>query len=504
MGLLDVLKGILGVAPVTIGDLNRSATHEEPRPAPVLPKPNAPLEDIEVTNDYGVVARLIEAGFPIVFVSGKAGTGKSTLIRFLRHAYSGNVVVVAPTGVAALNVKGSTIHSYFRLPPRIVTDDDIKEVRDRQLYTKLDLLVIDEISMVRADLLDGVDKFLRVNGRHSDRPFGGTQLLLVGDLFQLPPVVSRAEESILFSRKYTSPYFFSAKSLEHCQFAPVELGKVFRQTDVAFTELLDKIRVAEQLENVLPAINTRYTGPASGGSHVVTLTCTNAASDQINKTELNKLPGEVRTFVGTISGKFAIEEERLPAPLNLTMKLGAHVMFTKNDTQKRWINGTLGRVIAFRDASIQVELIGDHPGAVHDVQVVDWESFKYEYDYAEDKIKPTVTGRYSQYPLMLAWAVTIHKSQGKTLGRVRVDLGNGAFSPGQVYVALSRCRSLADIDLARPIRRQEVKCDQRIKRFYLALSELQERVKAIPSDWRSGLESDRLTFPDSRQGSDGR
>jgi ATP-dependent exoDNAse (exonuclease V) alpha subunit len=407
-----------------------------------------------------------------VFVSGKAGTGKSTLIDFLRRSYNGNIVVVAPTGVAALNVKGATIHSYFRFPPRVVTDEDIKQVKDRRLYTKLDLLVIDEISMVRADVLDGIDKFLRLNGRHSDRPFGGTQLLLVGDLFQLPPVVSRTEEAVLFSRKYTSPYFFSAKSLERCQMAPVELGKVFRQTDNAFVEMLDRIRVAEQLETILPSLNTRCFRSASD-TRVITLTCTNATADQINATELDKLMGEPRTFAGTISGKFAIEEERLPAPLNLSLKPGAQVMFTKNDGGRRWVNGTLGRVVGFKDASIQVELISDHPGAVHDVQPVEWESFKYEYDYAENKIKPAVIGYYRQYPLMLAWALTIHKSQGKTLEKVRIDLGSGAFSPGQVYVALSRCRSLEDIVLSRPISQREVKCDQRIRRFYFALAELQ-------------------------------
>jgi len=478
MGLLDALKDIFGIKTVNIGDLNRQATH--PRPGPPLVEPRIdPLEDIEVTEEYRIVLRLLEGGSPIVFVSGKAGTGKSTLIHYLRHTFKKNVVVVAPTGVAALNVGGATIHSYFHFPPHIVTDNDIKEVIDRRLYTKLDLLIVDEISMVRADLVDAIDKFLRINGPYRDRPFGGIHLLFIGDLFQLPPVVTRAEESILSALNYSSPFFFSAKSLDNCQLASVELSKIFRQQDPVFTDMLNKIRVAEQLNTVIPAINSQCFTPGIDSKQILTLTCTKTAADQINLTELGKLTGEPKVFKGEVSVQFAIEDEKLPSPLNLKLKLGAQVMFTKNDEQKRWVNGTIGRVIAFREASIQVELITDHSGELHDVQRVKWESYKYEYDYTDDKIKPVVTGTYVQYPLMLAWAVTIHKGQGKTLERVRIDLGDGAFAPGQVYVALSRCRALADISLARPIDEHEVKCDQRIKRFFLALADLQTNMHTI-------------------------
>ena len=493
MGLLDALKDILGIAPVNIGELNRQATHARPSPPPVAPRVN-PLEGIEITDEYRVVAKLVEGGFPIVFVSGKAGTGKSTLIHYLRHTFKKNVVVVAPTGVAALNVKGTTIHSYFRFPPRIVTDEDIKEVKDRRLYTKLDLLVVDEVSMVRADLVDAMDKFLRLNGRHQNKPFGGTQILLVGDLFQLPPVVTRSEESVLFSRRYTSPFFFSAKALDNCQLAPVELSKIFRQRDPVFTAMLNKVRVAEQLNTVIPMINATCAAPDRDDQHIITLTCTNAVADQLNARELAKLATEARVFKGEVSGKFAVKDEKLPSPLNLALKPGAQVMFTKNDEQKRWVNGTLGRVIAFKATSIQVELITDHPGALHEVQKVKWESFKYEYDYTDDRIRPVTTGLFIQYPLMLAWAVTIHKSQGKTLERVRVDLGRGAFASGQVYVALSRCRSLTDIGLARPIDQHEVKCDPRIKRFYLALAGFQGEEEAAaqqPEDAPISMQSDQ-------------
>jgi len=481
MGLLDALKDILGISPVNIGDLNRRATYERPQP-PIPVVTHDPLEGIEITDEYRAVKTLLEEGFPIVFVSGKAGTGKSTLIHYLRHVFKKNVVVVAPTGVAAINVKGTTIHSFFCFPPKVVTDEDIKEVKDRRLYAILDLLIVDEISMVRADLMDAMDKFLRLNGRYSDKPFGGVQLLFVGDLFQIPPVVNREEEAVLLARPYKSEFFFSSKALQNCQLTPIELTKVYRQSDSTFMNMLNKIRVAEDLESVIPSINAECCGrPESKDS--ITLTCTNVTADQINTAELRKLPGKSRTFTGEVSGKFAVKDAKLPSPLNLTIKPHAQVMFTKNDSQKRWVNGTLGRVTAIKKASIQVELLTN--GAIHEVQRAEWDSYKYEYDYVEDKIKTVVSGRYIQYPLMLAWAITIHKSQGKTLEKVCVDLGDGAFASGQVYVALSRCRSLADLSLARPIYISEVKCDERIKRFYLAIVELQTQ----PSDHTTDRQS---------------
>lgn len=464
MGIIDSIKEMFGITPVSVGDLNRHATIDRPKPAPAPPPPD-PLAGIEVIEEYKRVKGLLEAGFPIVFVSGKAGTGKSTLIHYIRHSYKSNVVVVAPTGVAALNVHGSTIHSYFHFPPRIINEDDIEPVRDRKLYTKLDLLIVDEISMVRADVIDAMDLFLRKNGRDASFPFGGTQLLLVGDLFQLPPVVTRSEESMLFSRRYTSPYFFSARVMDKCQIAPVGLEKIFRQRDPEFAALLNQVRIAANLDTVVPLVNTACYRDEESDNSILTLTCTNAVADRTNQAELDKLHGSARTYTGEVSGKFAVDDERLPSPLNLALKPGAQVMFTKNSSGKAWVNGTLGKVVELLDNSIKIELITDHVGAVHDVQRETWESFKYTYDYQQDKIVPTTTGKYVQFPLVLAWAVTIHKSQGKTLERVKVDLGTGAFASGQVYVALSRCRSISDIRLVRPIDIRDVKCDQRILRF---------------------------------------
>lgn len=495
MGLLQAVKDMLRVTPINIGELNRQATHAPARTPSVASKPE-PLEAIEVTREYRLIGEVLDSGFPIVFVSGKAGTGKSTLIQYLRHVIQKNVAVVAPTGVAALNVKGATIHSFFRFPPRVLMDEDIVQVRDRRLYQKLDLLIVDEVSMVRADVIDGMDRFLRLNGRDENAPFGGTQLLLVGDLFQLPPVVTTAEETVLFSRHYESPFFFSAKALEHCQLAPIELEKVFRQRDPEFTALLNKIRVAEEIGPTIAAINSACAVPGNPADQVVALTCTNAAADRENQQRLDQLPGEARTFVGELKGKLNIEEERLPAPLNLALKPGAQVMFTKNDGGKRWVNGTLGRVHALLDNSIQVELITDHPGTRHEVSREKWESYRYKYDYAKDRIQMEVVGEYIQFPLMLAWAVTIHKSQGKTLEKVRVDLGTGAFAPGQVYVALSRCRSLSDIRLVRPIHANEVQCDPRIKRFYLGIAGVpQASDEAPPPAAATALQPAQETCP---------
>jgi hypothetical protein len=474
---MDTIKGFLGVNTVRVGDVNRGVTHQVPPPLvcrdrvanPPSPPPN-PLAGIEITPEYEKILALIQAGYPLIFVTGKAGTGKSTLIRYLRTVTKKNIVVVAPTGVAAINIKGTTIHSFFRLPPRIVSEDDVKEMADRMLYNKLDILIVDEVSMVRADLLDAMDKFLRVNGRDSSRPFGGVQVLLIGDLFQLPPVVTRQDWKILSEMQYGSPFFFSSRCLQANHMAPVELTRIFRQADPAFAKLLNQIRISANVREAVQLVNQACFPATSNPAPLITLTCTNAKADTVNITRLRSLTGAERTYIGETSGSFTFEDDKrpdkLPSPYKLTVKIGAQVMFTKNDDQKRWVNGTLGTVKQMDDQRMQIELMTEHPGLIHDVQRVSWESFRYRYDRRRGQIVAEVTGQYTQFPLMLAWAVTIHKSQGKTLERVEIDLGDGAFSPGQVYVALSRCRKLTDISLTRPIAPEEVKCDERIKCFY--------------------------------------
>ncbi len=431
---------------------------------------------MEVPDSYSAVEGLLRAGAPLVFVSGNAGTGKTTLIQYLTDVLPQHTVVVAPTGVAALNVGGVTVHSFFRFPPRIQDPSEIRPLRDPALIRSLDLLVVDEVSMLRCDLMDGIDVFLRKN-RRSQQPFGGVQLLLVGDLFQLPPVVPRAEREVLETMGYATPYFFSALGLREVPLAHVELDHVFRQADPEFVGLLNKLRVAENREHAVGEINSRcYMDNEDSLEDLLeddfdmTLTCTNAQAEQINEASMESLDTAEHTYRGEIYGRFRLDESRLPSPLELRLKSGARVMFTKNDEGRRWINGTSGVVVDLSDQSIRVR-IGGPSGPVFDVEPVTWESHEYAFDKDEGRITARKLGDYTQFPLMLAWAVTIHKSQGKTLDRVLVDLGHGAFSPGQVYVALSRCRSLEGIRLARPLRPSDVKCDHTIRRFYEALAE---------------------------------
>jgi ATP-dependent DNA helicase PIF1 len=469
MDLLQSIKNLLGLKPVNIGQLNTAATSRLQNPS-VFPKPRISLEDIQITDEYKKVLQIIESGYPIVFITGKAGTGKSTLIQYIRHSLPDKrIVSLAPTGVAALNISGATIHSFFRFKPKVIDDDDITQVADRKLYSVLDIIIIDEVSMLRADLLDGIDKFLRLNGPSRNTPFGGVQLLFIGDLFQLPPVVTREEEGIFFGRNYTSEYFFSGHSLQNYNLVPYELTEVFRQHDSHFLNLLDNLRMGKDLDLVIPEINNACYHSMLESNATITLVCTNNIADSYNLRELARLPGKEYLYRGEVRGSFRLKDDNLPAPLNLTLKVGAQVMFVKNDPQKRWVNGTLGKVREVRKNSVLVELITDHAGTKHEVQRVTWQKFKYEYDYTNERIKTVPAGEFSQLPLILAWAVTIHKGQGKTLDSVRLDLGQGAFASGQAYVALSRCKSLVDISLVRPIKPEDVICDQRVLRFYEAL-----------------------------------
>jgi ATP-dependent DNA helicase PIF1 len=417
-----------------------------------------------VPKGYVRAKTLVESGAPVVFVSGNAGTGKTTLIHYLKDNITLRNVVLAPTGVAALNAGGATIHSFFRFPPRIQDPEHIRVPEDRRIYQKLELLIIDEVSMLRADVLDSIDVFLRA-ANNDFSPFGGVQLLLLGDMFQLPPVVPAAEWEVLQERGYQSPYFFSALCLKDLQLAHVELDEIFRQSDPEFIALLNRVRVAQDIEGAIGQLN-RWCGEP-GGDHDITLTCTNRAADAINAEALALLPSEEHVYLGEAEGKFALDGDRLPSPLELRLKQGARVMFTKNDEEGRWVNGSLGVVTWVAGDRIEVDVAD---AGIHEVPRATWQSFKYRLDREGDRIVAEEAGHYTQFPLMLAWAVTIHKSQGKTLGSVLVDLGSGAFAPGQVYVALSRCRSLDGIGLARPLRASDVRCDARIRRFHESLA----------------------------------
>ena len=437
-----------------------------------MSNPITPASEIEITPDYEAVIEAVDRQDPYIFVSGKAGTGKTTLIRYLREAIAGNVVVVAPTGVAALQVKGVTIHSFFRLPPRLIfPEEDIKPLRDKRLYKDIRLLIIDEISMVRADLVDAMDLFLRENGPQKGKPFGGIQVMFVGDLFQLPPVVASSDMQVLADRGYEGPYFFCAMALHRKDVTMIELSKIFRQKDERFANLLNQIRINENADEAIDSLNAHcFHKDQVVDEQTITLTTTNARADQINAAGLRAIASDAKVYVGKTTGKFNVDERNLPSPNQLTLKVGAKVMFTATDPgfPKRWVNGTIGVVRELLPDKVKVMVQNGPYSNTVEVTGHQWESYRYDHDMMSGKISPSVIGTYEQIPLMLAWAVTIHKSQGKTLDKVKVDLSSGAFASGQVYVALSRCKTIDGISLQRPIELKDVRCDQEIKRFYMS------------------------------------
>lgn len=463
VGWIRRAKEVLGIAPSRNGQPEGRLTSRESPPEAKSAVAGRP--QIDVPETYGKVESLLREGHPLVFVSGNAGTGKTTLILHLCEVLPQRSVIVAPTGVAALNADGMTVHSFFRFPPRIQDPSEIRALSDRRLIGRLELLVVDEASMLRCDLLDSMDVFLRKN-RKTSEPFGGVQLLLVGDLFQLPPVVPRHERDILEARGYENPYFFGASAFGKLPLSHVELEHVYRQADPAFIRLLNRVRVAEDVGEVVAEMNERCLGEHDEGWDV-TLTGTNAQADAINEDSMEAIRSPEFLFEGQIEGKFRLDKERLPSPFDLRLKEGARVMFTKNDEDRRWVNGTTGVVCGLSAEKVEVQ-IGGSGATTWEVEPVGWESHEYVLD-EQNRIVARKIGEYRQYPLMLAWAVTIHKSQGKTLDRILVDLGSGAFAPGQAYVALSRCRSMEGIRLARPLRASDIKCDPEIRRFYASL-----------------------------------
>lgn len=430
--------------------------------------PVAIPDAIEMTPEYERVVSLIQSGAPMVFVTGGAGTGKSTLIDVIRTRCRKRMAVVAFTGVAALNVRCSTIHSFFRLPPRICDHSEIRSVEDRRMYRELELLVIDEVSMVRGDLMDNIDRFLRVN-RSSQVPFGGVQVVLIGDPFQLPPVVTRRDREVLELAGYTHLHFFDALCLRDARFEMVELTAQYRQSDAELVRLLNMLRDGESKSHAVREINVRA-GFCDSRQGVVTLTTTNADADALNSTRLSGIGSPVHRFRGRVTGAMETTESRLPSPLNLDLKVGAQVMFTRNEWPQ-WVNGTVGVVTGFSGDGIQVRIpLPSDAGRIVTVHPVTWSEYRQEWDPRLKRIVTVETGTFTQYPLTLAWALTIHKSQGKTLDAARIDLGRGAFAHGQAYVALSRCRSLSDIELVRPLRESDIICDAAVREFYAGLS----------------------------------
>jgi hypothetical protein len=425
---------------------------------------------LQLSDDFRHALDALEKNEANLFVTGKAGTGKSTLLQLFRNTTRKKVAVLAPTGVAALNVQGQTIHSFFGFPPRIVTPGEASRKVTRKdllrMYKNLEVLVIDEISMVRADLLDGMDKFLRVN-RENFRPFGGVQVVLFGDLFQLPPVVTRDPvEASYFTDFYDSPYFFSAKIFQDDEFQleTLELRKVYRQESRHFLRLLEAVRVNAFDHDDLEDLNERHLPQFAETEGYITLCARNVTADRINLRELSLLDSPEFEFLADVKGQF--DPALYPAEFSLKLKKGAQVMFVRNDMEeRRFVNGTIGKITQLSKDTIVVET--DEQGKKRRIEVpkAEWEVIRYK-GAATGGIETEVVGSYIQYPLRLAWAITIHKSQGKTFDKVLIDLGGGAFEHGQLYVALSRCRTLEGVVLRQPIRPQDVITDDRVVEFY--------------------------------------
>lgn len=423
-----------------------------------------------LSPDFRYALDALEKEGRSMFVTGKAGTGKSTLLQLFKNTTRRKTAVLAPTGVAALNVQGQTIHSFFGFPPRIITPQEAARRTSRKdllrIYRNLETLVIDEISMVRADILDGIHRFLQVN-RENLAPFGGVQVVLFGDPFQLPPVVTNDPvERSYFSNYYESPYFFSSQVFAESDFTPemLELGKVYRQESRHFLRLLEAIRVNELDHDDLADLNERYVPGFSATEGYITLCARNATADRINRDELARLSGREQVYLAEVKGQF--DPALYPTDAALKLREGAQVMFVKNDPEKQFVNGTIGRVVELRPERITV-LVEEPNGKKRTIHVapLDWEIVRYKASPAGD-IETESVGSFRQYPLRLAWAITIHKSQGKTFDRVLLDLGGGAFEHGQLYVALSRCRTLEGIVLRQPIRMQDVITDERVTDFF--------------------------------------
>ena len=419
------------------------------------------LSWIQLTNEFRNALEKINNTKNNYFITGKAGTGKSTLLQYLNHTAKKKCVLLAPTGRAAINIEGQTLHSFFRLDWGVIQADDYKEnfiIEARNV----DLIIIDEISMVRADILDSIDQSLQYTMNRSS-PFGGIQMIFFGDPYQLPPVVPESKEiSLYFSEYYKSPYFFDSLVYDQSNFKVIELQKVFRQEDAAFIDTLNKFRNCSYTDYDLSFINERVMDICKTSDLKTILTPYKARAAFINNSELEAIGRKERVFHASIEGK--IKSSNVPAQEILKLKKGAQVMFVMNNGQD-WVNGDLGTVAGFKNDNVIVKKNGNK----YTVEKETWEDYCYQIDPKAKKISKSVMGRFTQIPLILAWAITIHKGQGATLSGVHIDFDRGAFAYGQTYVAISRTRKITDITLERPILSSDIRVDSRVNDYFKSI-----------------------------------
>lgn len=423
------------------------------------------------------VYKTLEESREHYFITGRAGTGKSTLLKYIRDHTQKKCVVLAPTGVAAVNVGGSTIHSFFRLAPSLPENEGIYADKKRaNLFRSLELVIIDEISMVRVDIMDAIDRALRINRGVYEEPFGGAQIICFGDLYQLPPVVESTELMEYFNDKYGGQYFFNANVFKEVPLKHIELKKIFRQKDKDFIALLEKIRKNKMGYQDLNLLNSRvdeeFTLETIGLGYetnesanltdkpAIILTTNNRKAAAINARQLAALSGEAHSFTAKVRGNF--DDRAFPAEQDLQIKPGAQVMMLQNDPEKRWQNGSLGTITSITGSDVLVNIEGMN----YLIGPAVWQKMDYTYDRENRTISQVERGSFTQLPLKLAWAITIHKSQGQTFERMIIDLDRGAFAPGQTYVALSRATSLEGITLTRPVRLNDIMVDDAIVNFF--------------------------------------